>query len=136
MREIKTERKFVRTNYKSHFNGRIQVHACAERNLIKTITGGTQKLRKVPRPLKIHFKPSFKGRTAIWQLKARFKFQFQLHIFRSMTHYYPIDSKKGLFFMQSLYFSSFLSLIVSPESANLKLSEYINFWVREFQTTE
>ena len=54
-------------------------------------------------------------------------------IFCSMTHYHSIDSENNFLFLQSLFFPSVLSLIVSAKCANLKLSEYITFWVREFK---
>ena len=60
--------------------------------------------------------------------------KFNYNIFHFITHYYSIDSKNDFFFSAiTLVSYFFLSVIVFPEGANLKLSEYITFWVREFK---
>ena len=50
-----------------------------------------------------------------------------------MTHYHSIDSKMTSFFCNHCFFF-FLSVIVSSKFANLELSEYITFWVSEFNS--
>ena len=54
----------------------------------------------------------YEGQELRYGTSLKVRMQLQLHVFR---------------------FSSFLSALVSPKCANLKLSEYVTFWVREFK---